>query len=173
VRLAPDRTCSGGDNALGRDGKNLAIIPAVIEAVIVDLDGVLLDSEQLWDRTRREVAQDHGGHWVAEATAAMQGMSSVEWARYLIDALGVQLSLPRARSAGTSVRRWRSTERIGCRRRAVQRLRAVVKYYRVAHDWEPAHEPSNCSLAPKPEDYRSRSSGHILGGATRARNAAH
>ena len=64
----------------------------MIDAVIFDLDGVLLDSEQLWDRARRDVARDHGGHWVAEATAAMQGMSSVEWARYMQHALGVQLS---------------------------------------------------------------------------------
>jgi HAD superfamily hydrolase (TIGR01509 family) len=64
----------------------------VIDAVIFDLDGVLLDSEQLWDRARRDVAREHGGHWVAEATAAMQGMSSVEWARYMRQVLGVQLS---------------------------------------------------------------------------------
>jgi beta-phosphoglucomutase-like phosphatase (HAD superfamily) len=64
----------------------------VIEAVMFDLDGVLLDSEQLWDRARRDVVRDHGGRWVAQATSAMQGMSSVEWARYMQDVLGVPLS---------------------------------------------------------------------------------
>lgn len=63
----------------------------MIEAVIFDLDGVLVDSEQLWDRARREVVRDFGGHWLPEATAAMQGMSSTEWAGYLVSTLGVHL----------------------------------------------------------------------------------
>jgi HAD superfamily hydrolase (TIGR01509 family) len=63
----------------------------VIEAVVFDLDGVLLDSEELWDRARREVVAQHGGRWHDGATAAMQGMSSVEWAAYLHDTLAVNL----------------------------------------------------------------------------------
>src|SRR5947209_7883646 len=63
----------------------------MIDAVIFDLDGVLVDSEHLWDQARREVARNHGGRWGAEATGAMQGMSSVEWARYMQNSLGVQL----------------------------------------------------------------------------------
>ena len=69
----------------------VAIINGVTEAVVFDLDGVLLDSEGRWDTARREVAAAHGGHWTDEATAAMQGMSSPEWARYLHDDLGVRL----------------------------------------------------------------------------------
>jgi HAD superfamily hydrolase (TIGR01509 family) len=64
----------------------------VIRAVVFDLDGVLIDSEQLWDQARREVAARHNGRWRADATTAMQGMSSPEWSRYLRDALGVELS---------------------------------------------------------------------------------
>ncbi len=64
----------------------------MIAAVIFDLDGVLLDSEQLWDEARREVTERHGGTWRAGATAAMQGMSAPEWSRYLHEALGVDLS---------------------------------------------------------------------------------
>jgi HAD superfamily hydrolase (TIGR01509 family) len=59
--------------------------------VVFDLDGVLLDSERLWDQARREVAIQHSGHWRADATAAMLGMSSVEWSRYMRDTLGVDL----------------------------------------------------------------------------------
>lgn len=69
-----------------------AILGPVIRAVVLDLDGVLIDSEQLWDQARREVVARHNGRWRAEATAAMQGMSSPEWSRYLRDALGVDLS---------------------------------------------------------------------------------
>jgi HAD superfamily hydrolase (TIGR01509 family) len=65
----------------------------VIQAVVFDLDGVLIDSERLWDQARREVVAQHQGHWRTEATTAMQGMSSVEWSRYLRDDLGVQLQV--------------------------------------------------------------------------------
>jgi HAD superfamily hydrolase (TIGR01509 family) len=63
----------------------------VIRAVIFDLDGVLLDSEPVWDGARRGVAERHGGRWGEDATAAMQGMSSVEWSRYMHYRLGVEL----------------------------------------------------------------------------------
>src|SRR5262252_10710670 len=63
----------------------------MIQAVVFDLDGVLVDSERLWDQARREVAIEHGGHWRANATAAMQGMSSVEWSEYMRDTLAVDL----------------------------------------------------------------------------------
>ena len=64
----------------------------MIRAVVFDLDGVLLDSERLWDQARRAVAGHHHGRWRDEATAAMQGMSSAEWSRYMRDALGVDLT---------------------------------------------------------------------------------
>jgi HAD superfamily hydrolase (TIGR01509 family) len=61
---------------------------------VFDLDGVLLDSERLWDRARREVSSEYGGRWVVGATEAMQGMSSPEWSAYLRDRIGVQLTAP-------------------------------------------------------------------------------
>ena len=63
----------------------------MIRAVVFDLDGVLIDSERLWDQARREVATGHSGHWRADATAAMLGMSSVEWSEYMRDTLAVDL----------------------------------------------------------------------------------
>jgi HAD superfamily hydrolase (TIGR01509 family) len=64
----------------------------MIRAVVFDLDGVLLDSEHLWDQARRAVASRHHGRWRDDATAAMQGMSSAEWSRYMRDALSVDLT---------------------------------------------------------------------------------
>lgn len=64
----------------------------MIRAVVFDLDGVLLDSEQLWDEVRREVVAEQGGEWPAGATAALQGMSSREWSAYLHDHLRLALS---------------------------------------------------------------------------------
>jgi HAD superfamily hydrolase (TIGR01509 family) len=61
-----------------------------IVAVIFDLDGVLVDSETIWDSARREVVARRGGTWRPDATRAMMGMSSLEWSTYLRDELGVR-----------------------------------------------------------------------------------
>ena len=60
-----------------------------------DLDGVLIEGEEVWDAVRHELVRARGGHWVPEATAAMMGMSSPEWSRYMAGELGV----PRAPAA--------------------------------------------------------------------------
>jgi HAD superfamily hydrolase (TIGR01509 family) len=61
------------------------------EAVIFDLDGVLLDSEQVWNESKRELVEEHGGRWLEQAPRDMMGMSSPEWSRYLVEELGVSL----------------------------------------------------------------------------------
>ncbi|HEX2468294.1 MAG TPA: HAD family phosphatase [Solirubrobacterales bacterium] len=63
----------------------------MVQAVIFDLDGVLLDSEAAWDKERRELVRERGGTWTETATRDMMGMSSPEWARYLAERLGVDL----------------------------------------------------------------------------------
>jgi HAD superfamily hydrolase (TIGR01509 family) len=61
-------------------------------AVVFDLDGVLIDSEQRWDAIRRGVAESAGRPWPDGATRAMQGMSTVEWSTYLAETVGVPRS---------------------------------------------------------------------------------
>ena len=61
------------------------------DAVIFDLDGVLMDSERLWNEAKEALVRDAGGHWRDEASRAMLGMSSPEWATYLRDELGVRM----------------------------------------------------------------------------------
>ena len=62
----------------------------MIDAVVFDLDGVLLDSERLWDEVREALALERGGCWSDRAQAEMMGMSSPEWSRYLHDVVGVR-----------------------------------------------------------------------------------
>jgi HAD superfamily hydrolase (TIGR01509 family) len=61
----------------------------VIEAVVFDLDGVLLQTEELWDEVRAGLAHERGGRYGPEAQRAMMGMSSLEWSRYMHDEVGV------------------------------------------------------------------------------------
>ena len=61
----------------------------MIEAVVFDLDGVLLDSEEIWDRAREELARERGGRWHDRAQRDMMGMSSTEWSRYMADVIGL------------------------------------------------------------------------------------
>jgi HAD superfamily hydrolase (TIGR01509 family) len=62
----------------------------VIEAVVFDLDGVLVDSEHVWDEARKELAAERGGRWHERASRDMMGMSSLEWSRYMHDEIGLR-----------------------------------------------------------------------------------
>ena len=56
-----------------------------------DLDGLLLESEQIWNASKEELVRTRGGRWTTEAEHAMLGMSSPEWSRWMRDELGVPL----------------------------------------------------------------------------------
>jgi HAD superfamily hydrolase (TIGR01509 family) len=71
----------------------------VIEAVVFDLDGVIVDSEQVWDEVRVELVHEAGLPFPPEATRAMMGMSSPEWSRYLVDEVGLPGSPEQANAA--------------------------------------------------------------------------
>jgi len=61
----------------------------VIEAVVFDLDGVLLQSEEVWDEVRERYVRERGGRYDDEVQRAMMGMSAPEWSRYLHEQAGV------------------------------------------------------------------------------------
>jgi HAD superfamily hydrolase (TIGR01509 family) len=63
-----------------------------VEAVIFDMDGVIVESEALWDQAREELVKETGGRWGAGAQEAMMGMASHEWSVYVRDELEVPMT---------------------------------------------------------------------------------
>jgi HAD superfamily hydrolase (TIGR01509 family) len=61
----------------------------VVAAVVFDLDGVLVDSEQVWDDVREQLARERGGRWHPGAQRDMMGMSSPEWSLYMHQTIGL------------------------------------------------------------------------------------
>ncbi|TMK74469.1 MAG: HAD family phosphatase [Actinobacteria bacterium] len=56
-----------------------------------DLDGVLVDSESVWDSVREQLTRESGGRWHDHAQRDMMGMSSLEWSRYMHETMGVPM----------------------------------------------------------------------------------
>jgi HAD superfamily hydrolase (TIGR01509 family) len=61
----------------------------LIAAVVFDLDGVLIQSEEVWDTVRERFTRERGGRYDAEIQRAMMGMSSTEWSHYLHETAGL------------------------------------------------------------------------------------
>jgi HAD superfamily hydrolase (TIGR01509 family) len=62
--------------------------------VVFDMDGVIVDSEPLWVRARKDLVRDAGGRWLPEAETAMMGISSDRWSVYMRDRLGLEAMTP-------------------------------------------------------------------------------
>ena len=60
-----------------------------VTAVVFDMDGVLIDSEPVWERVRRDYIAEKGGRWLPDTQKRLMGMSTGVWSRYLAGELGV------------------------------------------------------------------------------------
>jgi HAD superfamily hydrolase (TIGR01509 family) len=64
----------------------------MIVAVVFDLDGVLIDSEETWSRVRGEVVARHGGQWTEVDQRNVMGDNSRQWSAYIKRTWNVPLS---------------------------------------------------------------------------------
>jgi HAD superfamily hydrolase (TIGR01509 family) len=104
----------------------------VIDAVVFDLDGLLLDTEQLWDEVREQLAHERGGRWHERAQADMMGMSSVEWSRYMRDVIGLAESPEEISDEVVRRMQGRYTAELPLLAGAVDAVRRVATRFRLA-----------------------------------------
>jgi HAD superfamily hydrolase (TIGR01509 family) len=64
----------------------------MVDAVTFDMDGVLIDSEPVWEEVRRALVAERGGLWQPDSQRRLMGMSTAEWSRYLATDLGVDMA---------------------------------------------------------------------------------
>ncbi len=91
-----------------------------------DLDGVLIDSEPVWEQVRRRIVAEHGGHWDADTQQRLMGMSAGEWSRYLSADLGVRLSPAQVAEAVVGAMAQRYREHLPLLPGAVDAVRAMA-----------------------------------------------
>jgi HAD superfamily hydrolase (TIGR01509 family) len=62
---------------------------SAIEAVVFDLDGVIIDTEEVWEDVRRGYVAEFGRSFLPDTQDRMMGMSTGEWSSHLAVDVGV------------------------------------------------------------------------------------
>ncbi len=103
-----------------------------VDAVVFDLDGVLVDSEHLWSEVREALARERGGRWHPRAETDMMGMSSTEWSRYMHDVIGLEDAPARINEDVVRAMQERYEQHLPVIDGAVEAVRRLGAVYRLA-----------------------------------------
>ncbi len=101
-------------------------------AVVFDLDGVLVQSEEVWDEVRERYVRERGGRYDAEIQRAMMGMSSLEWSRYLHETAGVPESPERINESVVGLMLERYATHLPLTGGAVEAVRRLARNFTLA-----------------------------------------
>ncbi len=102
-----------------------------IEAVIFDMDGVLVDSEVYWDKSRIEYACDRGKTWTYEFQRLAMGRSTIGWARVMQDRLQLDDSIDEIIAEMKARVIAHYEERMPTRPGALESVRHMKEYFRI------------------------------------------
>lgn len=88
------RAAAHGQESIAATARSvtLTLMAVRVAAVVFDLDGVLIDSEPVWEDVRRKFVAERGGRWLPDSQQRLMGMNTAEWSRYLATDLGVGLT---------------------------------------------------------------------------------
>lgn len=103
-----------------------------IEAIVFDLDGVIIDSEEVWEEVRRGFVAEHGREFLPDTQDRMMGMNTAEWSAHLADEVGVPLPATEVAAAVLGRMAERYEESLPLIPGAVEAVRALGKHYRLA-----------------------------------------
>ncbi|MBO3742362.1 HAD family hydrolase [Actinoplanes flavus] len=103
-----------------------------IEAIVFDLDGVIIDTEEVWEQVRRAYVAEHGREFLPDSQDRMMGMSTGEWSAHLADEVGVPRTAPEVAAdvLGRMAERYR--EALPLIPGSVETVRALGARYRLA-----------------------------------------
>lgn len=107
-----------------------------VQAVVFDMDGVLVESEDIWREVREEFAASVGRVWSAADQAATMGCNTAAWAGMMVNRLDLQqrLGMDEAAVAHEIIERMQAkyAARLPQREGAVEAVRIAAAHYRVA-----------------------------------------
>ncbi|BCY13844.1 HAD family phosphatase [Actinoplanes sp. L3-i22] len=103
-----------------------------IEAIVFDLDGVIIDSEEVWEEVRRGYVAEHGREFLPDTQDRMMGMSTAEWSAHLADEVGVPVPAPRVAAEVLDRMAKRYAESLPLIPGAVDAVRLLGQRYRLA-----------------------------------------
>lgn len=103
-----------------------------IEAVIWDMDGVIVDSEPYWLQSREEFARDLGRLWTDADQRQCMGRSTIEWAQVMQEILNTPMTLDEIMA--DTIRRVMAhyAERMPARPGALEAVRLSGQHFHVA-----------------------------------------